>query len=353
MHDPHDPQASPRPRQEVTLAHIAKLAGVSAPTVSKVINGHPGVASSTRRRIEELVREHGWRRRPDTTESSAVVEVVFESLDSLWALELIRGMDEVTQAYGIVVGLTDMRGRRSPHSGWIDQVLARRPIGVIAVSADIGERQRARLASRSIPLIALDPRGEPDHSVPSVGATNWNGGLSATRHLLELGHRRIAMINGPDTLMCCRARLDGYRAAMDAAGVPVDPALVRSGPLYVEGGRAEAAALLKLPEPPTAVFAANDLQALGVYQAAHRAGLRIPEDLSVVGFDDLPLAQWADPPMTTVRQPLRKMGTVAAEMVMALAAGKTLAEDRVELATRLEVRSSTAASPRPPRLGRH
>ncbi|WP_062437009.1 LacI family DNA-binding transcriptional regulator [Herbidospora daliensis] len=337
-----DQHAASRPRQEVTLAHIAKLAGVSAPTVSKVINGHPGVASSTRRRIEDLVREHGWRRRPDTGESSAVVEVVFESLDSLWALELIRGMDEVTQADGLVLGLIDMRGRRTPHEGWTDQALARRPLGIIAVSADIAERQRDRLASRSIPLVALDPRGEPEHGVPSVGATNWNGGLSATRHLLELGHRRIAMVNGPDTLMCCRARLDGYRAALDAAGVPPDPSLVRTAPLYVEGGRTEAAALLASPDRPTAVFAANDLQALGVYQAAHRAGLRVPEDLSVVGFDDLPLAQWADPPMTTVRQPLRKMGAAAARMVLALAAGAAPGEDRVELATRLEVRASTA-----------
>ncbi len=339
---PQDPYEEPRPRPVVTLAHIAKLAGVSAPTVSKVINGHPGVAAGTRRRVEELVREHGWRRRPDTVESSAVVEVVFESLDSLWALELIRGMDEVVQDCGMVLGLTDMRGRHSPHAGWIDQVLARRPAGVIAVSADLGERQRARLASRAIPLVALDPRGEPGHDVPSVGATNWTGGLAATRHLLELGHRRIAVITGPVTLMCCRARLDGYRAALDSAGVPVDPGLVRTGPLYVEGGRTHAQELLALPDPPTAIFAANDLQALGVYQAAHRAGLRVPEDLSVVGFDDLPLAQWADPPMTTVRQPLRKMGTVAAEMVLALASRRAPVEDRVELATRLEVRSSTA-----------
>jgi DNA-binding LacI/PurR family transcriptional regulator len=140
---------------------------------------------------------------------------------------------------------------------------------------------------------------------------------------------------------------------MDAAGVPVDPALVRTGPLYVDGGRTQGKALLELPEPPTAVFAANDLQALGVYQAAHRAGLRVPEDLSVVGFDDLPLAQWADPPMTTVRQPLRKMGTAAAEMVMTLASGGVPAEDRVELATRLEVRSSTAAPVRPHQPGHH
>ncbi|GAA1277890.1 LacI family DNA-binding transcriptional regulator [Sphaerisporangium rubeum] len=338
---PDDPPPGPSARQAVTLAHIARLAGVSPPTVSKVINGHPGVSTGTRRRIEDLVREHGWRR-PETAGAGVVVEVLFQSLDSLWALEIIRGIDEVVQARGMVVALIDMRGRRSPHGGWIDQVLARRPAGVIAVSADLSERQQVRLASRSIPLIALDPRGEPDHRVPSVGATNWNGGLTATRHLLELGHRRIAMVNGPDTLMCCRARVDGHRAALDVAGVPADPALLRTAPLYVEGGRTEAEALLALPDPPTAVFAANDLQALGVYQAAQRRGLRVPGDLSVVGFDDLPLAQWADPPMTTVRQPLARMGAVAAEMVMAAAGGRAPADHRVELATTLVVRASTA-----------
>ncbi|MEW9531077.1 LacI family DNA-binding transcriptional regulator [Microbispora sp. NPDC049125] len=331
-----------RRRQEITVARIAEMAGVSQPTVSKVINGHPGVSTATRRRVEELIREHGWQRRPERTEPAAIVEVLFQALDSLWALEIIRGVDEVARAHGMAVALTDMRGRHSPHREWIDQVLTRRPAGVIAVSAELTDRECAQLASRAIPLIALDPQGEPDHDVPSVGATNWNGGLSATRHLLELGHRRIAMINGPADLMCCRARLDGYRAAMDAAGVPVDPALLRGGALYVEDGRAQALALLALPDRPTAIFAANDLQALGAYQAALRAGLRVPEDLSVVGFDDLPLALWADPPMTTVRQPLAKMGAAAAGLVMTLAAGDPPEHDRVELATSLVVRASTA-----------
>ncbi|MFC6083218.1 LacI family DNA-binding transcriptional regulator [Sphaerisporangium aureirubrum] len=335
-------QTGPRRRQEITVARIAELAGVSAPTVSKVINGHPGVSTATRRRVEDLIRQHGWHRRPVSAEPTAMVEVLFQALDSLWALEIIRGVERVVQSYGMTVALTDMHGRHSPHSEWIDQVLARRPAGVIAVSADLGDWEHERLASRAIPLIALDPYGEPHHRVPSVGATNWNGGLSATRHLLELGHRRIAMINGPGDLMCCRARQDGYRAAMDAAGVPVDPRFLCTGGLYVEPARAEAEALLALPGRPTAIFAANDLQALGVYQAALRAGLSVPGDLSIVGFDDLPLAQWADPPMTTVHQPLAKMGATAAELVMTLAAGGAPSHHRIELATSLTLRASTA-----------
>ena len=122
-----------------------------------------------------------------------------------------------------------MQGRYTPGRGWLEGVLARRPVGIIAVLSDISEGQRALLQSRGIPLVVVDPTGEPLHDTPSIGATNWNGGLSATRHLLALGHRRIGVISGPENVLCSRARLDGYRAAMDEAGVPVDPALIRGG----------------------------------------------------------------------------------------------------------------------------
>jgi DNA-binding LacI/PurR family transcriptional regulator len=193
--------------------------------------------------------------------------------------------------------------------------------------------------------VVLDPTGEPLHETPSVGATNWSGGLAATRHLLDLGHRRIAMINGPLQWPCCRARLDGFRAAMDAAGVPIAPELVRLSTLYPEGGLRDGRVLLGLAEPPTAIFTANDLQALGVYEAAREAGVRVPQDLSVVGFDDLSFTRWSGPPMTTVRQPLVEMGEAAARLVVDLAQGRQPAQTRLELATMLVVRQSTA----PPR----
>jgi DNA-binding LacI/PurR family transcriptional regulator len=169
----------------------------------------------------------------------------------------------------------------------------------------------------------------------------------ATRHLLELGHRRIAMLGGHQDWPFCRARMDGYTAAMAAAGVPVDPALVRIGRLYVPGGLADGAALLSLPDPPTAIVTTNDLQAHGVYEAARQAGVGIPDRLSVVGFDDLPFTRWAGPPMTTVRQPLTLMGATAARMVVALANGERLEQHRVELSTELVIRQSTAR-PRTP-----
>jgi DNA-binding LacI/PurR family transcriptional regulator len=328
----------------MTVARIARLAGVSAPTVSRVINGQSGVALDTRRRVEAVIREHGYKR-PESAGTFAILELVFHALESLWALEIIRGVEQVARRHELAVVLTEMEGRLTPGRAWTEQVLTRRPTGVIAVFSELTAAQQAQLASRSIPLVVLDPTGEPLHDTPSVGATNWNGGLAATRHLLDLGHRRIAMISGPTQWPCCRARLDGFRAAMDAAGIPVDPDLVRVGTLYVEGGLHVARALLDRPDPPTAVFTANDLQAFGVYEAARQAGVRIPQELSVVGFDDLPFTRWAGPPMTTVRQPLTRMGAAAAELVIALAEGETPEDKRIELATTLVVRQSTAPPP--------
>ncbi|HLL69467.1 MAG TPA: LacI family DNA-binding transcriptional regulator [Micromonosporaceae bacterium] len=331
-------------RREITVARIATLAGVSAPTVSKVINGRSGVSSSTRQRVEDVIRVQGYQR-TGRAEPSPIIELVFQALDSLWALEIIRGVEQVVRPHGLTATITEMYGRLTPDKDWARQVLVRRPTGVIGVSAQLTAAQHTQLASRAIPVVTLDPSGEPSHRGTSVGTTNWNGGLVAARHLLELGHRRIAMINGPSEFVCCRARQDGYRAALDAAGVPVDPELLRIAPLYVEGGLTQARDLLRLPDPPTAIFTANDLQALGVYEAAREQGLRIPRDLSVVGFDDLAFVRWIGPPLTTVRQPLLQMGAKAAELVMDLAVGRVPEHDRIELPTTLVVRGSTAPPP--------
>jgi LacI family xylobiose transport system transcriptional regulator len=329
-----------------TVADIARRAGVSVPTVSKVINGRPDVAADTRRRIEALILETGYRRVQRASRPAPLLELVFPDLDTEWALEIVIGVEQVAREHELAMILSETRGRRQPGRGWVDQVIARRPTGVIAVLSELSDAQRARLQQRGIPLVIVDPTGEPHHDIPSIGATNWTGGLAATRHLLALGHRRIGVICGPAQILCSRARLDGYRAAMDEAGVAVDPALVRHGSFVVKDGVREARALLRLADRPTAIFAGNDLQALGVYQAAREARLHVPEDLSVVGFDDLPVAQWVSPPLTTVRQPLAAMAGAAARLVLRLARGEQPAQSRVELTTDLVVRESTGPAPR-------
>jgi LacI family transcriptional regulator, xylobiose transport system transcriptional regulator len=331
----------------MTIAYIAEQAGVSVPTVSKVINGRADVAPETRQRVEVAIREHGYVRAARPTGRAPLLEVIFHELESEWALEIIRGVERVAAQRGLAVVLTELGGSRDPAKGWIEGVLSRRPTGVIAVFSDLSDRIRNQLRARDIPYVIVDPTGEPRHGTPSVGAANWNGGLTATRHLLELGHRRIGVIGGPAWILCSRARIDGYRAAMDEAGVPVDARLVSHGRFHIKEGIERGLGLLRGRDRPTAIFAGNDLQALGVYQAARELRLHIPEDVSVVGFDDLPVAQWVGPPLTTIRQPLIEMAVAAAELVIRMAAGEAPSQPRLELATELVVRESTAPPIKP------
>ncbi|MFD0394509.1 LacI family DNA-binding transcriptional regulator [Streptomyces nogalater] len=335
--------SKPAETQTATLAEIAREAGVSAPTVSKVLNGRADVAPATRTRVEELLRSYGYRRRRAEASRSPLIDLVFHELESAWALEVIRGVENAARDAGLSVVLSESAVAH-PGRTWADQVAARRPHGVVLVLSDLDESQRALLTSRSIPFVVMDPAGDPGPDVPSIGATNWQGGLAATRHLVELGHTRIGAISGPSRMMGSRARMDGYRAALETAGLPVDPSLVLTGDFHHDAGYRLGLELLRRPDRPTAVFAGNDLQALGLYEAARELGLRIPEDLSVVGFDDLPVARWVGPPLTTVRQPLTEMAEAAARLVLELGrAEDERAATRVELATSLVVRSSTAA----------
>ncbi|WP_051765410.1 LacI family DNA-binding transcriptional regulator [Saccharothrix syringae] len=333
----HQRGGSSRP---VTISYIAETAGVSVPTVSKVINGRAGVSAGTRARIEALIDEYGYQK-SSAPSRSAMVDLVFDELESMWGVEIIRGVQRAARQNRVGVVLSEFGPQGSAIRYWIDDALDRRPACVVTV-AQLGQEERDRLRARGIPFVVFDPTVELPDDVPFVGATNWAGGRSATRHLTGLGHRRVAVVAGPDHVLCCRARYDGYRAAMEAADLPVDPALVVRADLTREAGHAAARGLLALPDRPTAVVAGNDLQALGVYQAAREAGLRIPEDLSVVGFDDLPVAALVDPPLTTVHQPLVEMAAAATELALALGRGERPAQVGLELATTLTVRRSTA-----------
>ncbi len=339
-HDASAPPAAP------TIATIAAEAGVSVPTVSKVLNGRPDVAAETRARVEAALAHHRYQRRRSRTPSGPrLLDLVFHELDSAWATEIIKGVEQVAGPARVGVVLSDLGGAHRPRQEWLDDLLARRPLGVILVMSDLEPAQRRQLESRAIPFVVVDTAGEQPAGIPTVGSQNWNGGLAATRHLLGLGHRRIAVIAGPTDVLCSRARIDGYRTALDEVGAPVDPGLVRHGDFFVRGGYQHGLDLLGQPDRPTAIFAGSDLQALGVIRAARELGLRVPEDLSVVGYDDLPLTEWIGPPLTTIRQPLREMAGTATRLVLSLARGETPANQRIDLATELIVRESTARLP--------
>ena len=331
-----------RESQRVKLNELADEAGVSLSTVSKVLNGRSDVSAATRARVESILDRQGYQRRSGLPNKGTLIEVVFPELETAWAMEIIRGVENVARSNGLSVVLTESGDRHSPSADWVEGVLRRRPVGVVLVFSDLEEESKAKLRSRAIPFVIIDPAGDPAPDVPSVGSANWSGGLMATRHLIELGHTRIAAITGRDDMMCSFARVDGYRSAMSSAGLDVDERLVRFGNFQVDGGNEIALELLALDDRPTAIFAGSDLQALGVIEAARTLGLQIPRDLSIVGYDDLQLAQWSSPALTTIHQPLTKMAEEAARLVVRMSEGELESIPRMDLATRLVVRESTA-----------
>jgi LacI family transcriptional regulator len=342
-----------------TLAAIAAEAGVSLPTVSKVVNHRPDVSPATRARVERLLSERKYSRASVRRRRTGLVDLVFNGLDSPWAVEILRGVEEWCSAHQTGVAVSSVRHRGTRPTSWANALASHETDGVILilVTSQLAPGQMDHLRSGGIPLVAVDPVNPPPPDLPSVGATNWAGGLAATEHLLRLGHTRIGAIAGPVDYLCSRARVDGYRSALEQAGIRFDPALVRHGDFQHEGGFARGGDLLDQAGypgkpgragragPVTAIFAGSDQQALGVYEAARQRGLRIPQDLSVIGFDDLPAARWVSPPLTTVRQPLAEMGRVAAEVLGDLIEGLPPRSGRVELSTELIIRESTA----PPR----
>jgi LacI family transcriptional regulator len=337
-----------------TLATVAASAGVSVATVSKVLNGRTDVAPATRALIQTLLRQHDYtaRRAPATRRGTtpAPVELMFGGHLNAYSTAIIQGVVTAAATAGITVAVSlrdeEPRSAAAQRRGsWARDLAAAGRTAVIVVVKDVTADDLHVLARARLPLVVVDPLHLPRALVTSVGSTNFAGGMAATEHLLSLGHRRIGYLGGPAAAACNQARMQGYRAAMDAAGAPVADGYVRTGTFGYQDGVTGGAVLLDLPQPPTAVFAGSDETAAGVIEAARTRGLRIPEDISIVGFDDSQVAWFASPPLTTVRQPLHEMGGVALRTALRLAHGEKLDSHHVELATELVVRGSTAAPP--------
>ena len=331
--------------------------GVTVPTVSKVLNGRSDVSPSTRQRVSDRLQEAGYSLGPVPASaessarqgSSALIDLVVPGVQGSWVTSMLSGVEEVVSESGRDVVVT-VAHRRTSGPSWVERLIARGSRATVLALVAPTAAEFAALQAAQVHVVALDPGADPTPGVPAIGATNWAGGYSATEHLLGLGHRRIGLVAGLAQHRYSRARIDGYRSALEAAGVPVDPELIRHGD-WTRSGAAEAVEhLLRLKDRPTAIFACSDRMALGAYEQAAALGLRIPEDLSVVGFDDLPEARWLTPALTTVRQPVREMGATAARMLLqalegvnGAAADRQPTVDRLELSTQLVVRDSTVA----------
>ncbi|MET9773956.1 LacI family DNA-binding transcriptional regulator [Streptomyces sp. NPDC006367] len=331
-----------REAQYGMLTGIAQEAGVSLSTVSKVVHRRRDVGRATRERVEELLARHGyvrpWERDP---EAPRQIIAVFRDLSGPYTLEVVRGIVDAAGELGVHV-LTGTTGRRSL-SQWLQECVALDAAGLIVVISMVTEEDQRRIVEQRLPVVLVDPLSAPTEDIPSIGVTNWSGARDAVRHLIGLGHTRIGMVAGRSHSLAGAARVHGYRAALEEAGIGYDAALVRSTDFDYEEALAAARHLLGAGRRPTAVFAASDAQALGVLEAARQLGLRVPDDVAVMSFDDTLVAAMASPPLSAVRQPFEELGREATRVLLDVADGRPPASPRVELATRLVLRASTAA----------
>ncbi len=336
---PHRVQSSPR----TTIRDVAERAGVSVATVSKVINERYGVAAATSARVRAVIEELGYEAslvaQSLRNHRTNVLAILVADLEP-FSTELLKGAADAVRDTGFELVVYSAGGRTSDHLGWERRYLSRisgtLADGAVLVTPTVVD------VHYGAPIVAVDPHtGAVD--LPTIDSDNLRGARLATEHLLGLGHRRIAMLTGRPDLQSADLRERGYREALAAAGVEVDERLVRVGAYDPEVSKASARELLRDRTPPTAVFAANDVSALATIEAADELGVRVPDDLSVVGFDNIPESVLSSPPLTTVEQPIREMGLRAVELLIQLVRGRPVEASHLMLETSLVVRRSTSS----------
>ena len=332
------------PLGRVTIADVAREAGVSVPTVSKVVNLRYGVAPATFKRVTEVVAALGYE--PSLVASSLrrqrsnVIGILVSEFES-FSVELLKGISTAATGTGYELLAYSALAPGGISAGWERRSLSR--LAGTLIDGAIIVTPTLLMPTTSIPVVAIDPHTGPGGPA-TIDSDNIGGARVATRHLIELGHRRIAHIRGRSDLASAQLREAGYRESLENAGIPFDPTLVRDGGYQAALTADAARELLTRPDRPTAVFAANDMSALGVLKVARELGLRVPEDVSVIGFDDIPEAASSTPPLTTMAQPLHDLGAQALQMLVKLLDGEDVPH-HVQLPAKLVVRASTGPVP--------
>jgi LacI family transcriptional regulator len=349
---------TPPARSRVTIRHVAQLAGVSISTVSRVLNGHCDVSEETRLVVERVARSHGYDTRRAAADGparpprerfdaagdrlSGLVGVTTSTSGTAYFSTILAGITEALAERDMWALVCPTRQEHDREVSTLKRLMCSEMIGALLLLPEESPDELRALKRDGLVFVVVDPVHDLGPEIPVVSAANSSGAYQATTHLLRLGHRRIGVVTGRRDGAATRARLQGHYAALAEAGVMPDPRLETEADFLVAGGAAGAERLLASAEPPTAIFAFNDCMAVGALHAARARGLRLPEDLSVVGFDDTPEADAAHPGLTTVHQPLRELGGMAVSLLMRLMDNRASEPLHVELATRLVVRSSTA-----------
>lgn len=343
----HIPQR--RRAHMVTIHDVAIRAGVSATTVSHVVNGTRPVSSDLSGRVQLALRDLDYQpnalARSLRRKQSHTIGLIVPDNSNPFFAEMAHAVESAAYGNGHTVFLCNSDDDAQREAVYLDLLLTRQVDGIVLVAAaNSGEIMRA-LVAKGLPLVVVD-RELPNPAHDCVLTDHEAGGYVATEHLAQLGHKRIACIAGPTDLGSSAGRVAGYRAALRAAGLGAEAGLVVRGDFRDHSGYLAAQKLLKRNHPPTAIFACNDLMAIGAMAAVRDAGLSVPEDVSVVGFDDIHLAGYLNPPLTTVAQPMSELGRVAAELLLQRLADRSLPPRRVMLRSRLMVRRTTASAPK-------
>lgn len=332
-----------------TIRDIAAHTGVSVATVSRVLNGRPDVSERTRDVVLQYVREQGYSTnrtaRGLVAGRTGLIGLALPFVHAAYFGLMVAGAAEALAERDarLVLCLTEHQHDREVTL--LDRLMHGTTDGSLLLLPSETSAELLDLRAKGYPFVVIDPMVPLDERLPVVSAAHLHGARVATEHLISLGHRRIGVITGHPDWVASIDRLAGYRTAMASAELPIDPAWIYHGNWWIESGIAAAHHLLTLPNRPTAVFALNDNMAVGLIQEARRMGLCVPQDLSVVGMDDVEMSSYISPPLTTVRQPLQEMGRVAAGLLWRLIERQRVETTRIELSTRLIVRESTAASP--------
>jgi LacI family transcriptional regulator len=330
----------------VTMRDVASVAGVSTATVSKVLNDRPDVGLEVRQRVVDTIARLGYRpnavARGLRSRHTDTIAILTDDLEGIFTTALMRGVEDAASAFDVSVLLANSYGDPEKERRHLRRLVDRQVDGLIIMSGNrVRPRSGPALPLPGIPYVFLYEYGAAE-PVPSVLPDDRGGAALAARHLIEIGRRRIAFINGPASWEATADRLQGFTATLGAAGVPLDPALVQHAPSWApEDGFALADTMLGSREPPDALFCASDDLATGAMAAAHERGLAIPGDVAVVGFDDRSLAVHQRPPLTTVALPLHQMGRTAGQLLLEAIGGGVQRHDIIRIDCELKVRAST------------
>jgi LacI family transcriptional regulator len=327
------------------MRDVAERAGVSVSTVSHVINNTRAVSEKSRKRVLEAMEELGYKpnalaRSLRRRKTNTLGMIVPDSANPFFA-EIARAIEDASFAKNYSVILCNSEGDLEKQQAYTNVLIENRVAGILFVAAGVSTELVNDLRQRRVPLVVID-REVPGVEVDTVMTNHAEGGCLATRHLIELGHRRIACITGDSEVSPSAERVTGYRQALEERGLPFDESLVIKGNFQYESGYEATCQLLSLEPPPTAIFACNDLMAVGCISAARECGLRVPDNVSVVGFDDVRLASFTNPPLTTVAQSKVEIGALATKMLLERLQNLEAPPHFKRLDTELRIRQSTA-----------